>query len=195
LRSVGCRSDRSGHLGGQPRLGLHYPVHVIEEQVVYGIALSIATSSASTTVVGGASSACDSGKTRVRFPYSTADTPRWDATTAIDGLYRPPRSTEILSERDYHETQKLINRGERPDAAAPRASRPISEITTAFDDARVENWEPHDGIFNPPDPDVERVVPTALVGGAGAIVADNLKDFPIGMSSRDSWRSTRQEDQ
>jgi len=68
-------------------------------------------------------------------------------------------------------------------------------MTTAFDDARVENWEPHDGIFNPPDPDVERVVPTALVGGAGAIVADNLKDFSIGMSSRDSWRSTRQEDQ
>src|SRR4029079_3791478 len=98
-------------------------------------------------------------------------------------------------ERAPRDTRKVIKRGARPAAAAPRASRPISEITTAFDDARVENWEPHDGIFNPPDPDVERVVPTALVGGAGAIVADNLKDFPIGMSSRDSWRSTRQEDQ
>jgi hypothetical protein len=33
-----------------------------------------------------------------------------------------------------HETQKLINRGERPDAAAARAGRLISEMTTAFEE-------------------------------------------------------------
>jgi hypothetical protein len=63
--------------------------------------------------------------------------------------------------------------------ATARASHLISQMTTAFDDALVENWEPHDGTFNLPDPNDEHVVTAALVGGAGAIVTDNLKDFPI----------------
>src|SRR4051794_34851560 len=37
---------------------------------------------------------------------------------AIEGLYRPLWSAEILAELEYHETQKLISRGEEPDAAA-----------------------------------------------------------------------------
>jgi hypothetical protein len=71
---------------------------------------------------------------RATQSHPPADTPRWDATTAIEGLYRPLRSTEILAELDYHETRKPINRGERPDAAAARAGRLISEMTTAFDE-------------------------------------------------------------
>ncbi len=70
---------------------------------------------------------------------------------AIEGLNRPLWSTEILAELEYHETQKLINRGKHPDAAAARASHLISQMTTAFDDALVENWEPHDGTFHLPD--------------------------------------------
>ena len=116
--------------------------------------------------------------------HPPADTPRWDATTVIEGLHRPLWSTDILAELEYHETQKLINRGERPDAAAARAGRQTSEMTTAFDDALVESCEPRDGTFNLPDPDDEHAVGTALVGGAGATVTDNLKDFPIGMNAR-----------
>jgi predicted nucleic acid-binding protein len=98
---------------------------------------------------------------------------------AIEGLYRPLWSTEILAELEYHETQKLINRGERTDAAATRARHLIDQMTKAFDDALVENWEPHDGAFGLPDPDDEHVLAAAVVGGAGAIVTLNLRDFPI----------------
>jgi predicted nucleic acid-binding protein len=98
---------------------------------------------------------------------------------AIEGLYRPLWSREILAELEYHETQKLINRGEQPGAAAVRARHLIDQMTIAFDDTLVENWEPYDGTFNLPDPDDEHVAAAALVGGAGAIVTANGKDFPI----------------
>jgi predicted nucleic acid-binding protein len=98
---------------------------------------------------------------------------------AIEGLYRPLWSTEILAELEYTETAKLLSRGEQPAAATARTSQLISQMTTAFDDALVESWEPHDGTFNLPDPNDEHVVAAALVGGAGAIVTLNLRDFPI----------------
>jgi predicted nucleic acid-binding protein len=98
---------------------------------------------------------------------------------AIEGLYRPLWSTEILAELEYCERVKLIDRGESPDAAAERARHLINQMTTAFDDALVENWEPHAGTFDLPDPDDEHVAAAALVSGAGAIVTDNLTDFPI----------------
>ena len=85
---------------------------------------------------------------------------------ALDGvieIYVSRRTTQQVV-HEYHETQKLINRGERPDAAAARASGLISEMTTAFDDALVENCEPRDGDFNLPDPDDQHLMATASVG-------------------------------
>ena len=40
---------------------------------------------------------------------------------AIEGLYRPLWSSAILAELEYHETHKLIDRGEQLDVAARRA--------------------------------------------------------------------------
>ena len=97
---------------------------------------------------------------------------------AIEGLYRPLWSTAILTELEYHEARKLVERGEEADAAAAQARHLVGQMSTAFDDALVENWEPLEGSFRLPDPDDEHVVAAALVGGAGVIVTANLKDFP-----------------
>ena len=97
---------------------------------------------------------------------------------AIEGLYRPLWLTAIFDELEFHETQKLVGRGEHADPAAVRARRLVEQMLSAFDDALVENWEPLEGTFGLPDPDDEHVVAAAMVGGAEVIVTSNLKDFP-----------------
>ncbi|HTY31266.1 PIN domain-containing protein [Mycobacterium sp.] len=98
---------------------------------------------------------------------------------AIERMYRPLWSIAILAELVYAESRKLMDRGEQPDVAAARAGHLIDQMTAAFDDALVENWEPVEGTFGLPDPDDEHVVAAAVVGGAGAIVTENLRDFPL----------------
>jgi hypothetical protein len=98
---------------------------------------------------------------------------------AIEGMYRPLWSSAILAELEYTESHKLMDRGEQPDVAAMRARHLIDQMAAAFDDALVENWEPLEGTFGLPDPDDEHVVAAAVVGGAGAIVTENLRDFPF----------------
>jgi predicted nucleic acid-binding protein len=97
---------------------------------------------------------------------------------AIEGLYRPLWSSAILDELRSHEAQKLLRHGENATTAEERARHLIDQMSTAFDDALVMNWEPLEGTFGLPDPDDEHVVAAALVGGAGVIVTSNLKDFP-----------------
>ena len=44
---------------------------------------------------------------------------------AIEGLYRPLWSTAILAELEFHETEKLINRGEPP---MPQLRGPVTSL-------------------------------------------------------------------
>jgi hypothetical protein len=94
---------------------------------------------------------------------------------AIEGLYRPLWSSEILAELEYHEARKLINRGEQPDAAAVRTRHLIDQMTTAFDDSLVENWEPHGDIARDHDP-------RTVFKPAQCLVGDRLLT-----DSRDRW--------
>ena len=59
-----------------------------------------------------------------------------------------------------------------------RADRLLNNMRVYFDDALVVGWEPLEGTYGLPDIDDEHVVAAAVVGGAGAIVTDNLKHFP-----------------
>ncbi|WNV90377.1 PIN domain-containing protein [Umezawaea sp. Da 62-37] len=96
----------------------------------------------------------------------------------IEGMYRPLWSTAILDELEYEEARKLVERGEEPTVAARRARRLVTVMRQAFDDAEVRGWEGLDGAYGLPDPDDEHVVAASVVGGAGAIVTHNVKDFP-----------------
>lgn len=98
---------------------------------------------------------------------------------AIEGLYRPLWSDAILEELETHEAYKLIERHSiDPEQATARAKRLTTHMQAAFDDALVEGWEPHEGTFGLTDPDDEHVLAAAFVSRAGAIVTDNVRDFP-----------------
>lgn len=99
---------------------------------------------------------------------------------AIEGLYRPLWSEAILEELHRCELDKLIHRGHREVDAFAAADALLAQMRVHFDDALVTGWEPLDGSYGLPDVDDEHVVAAAVVGGAGLIVTDNLKDFPAG---------------
>ena len=98
---------------------------------------------------------------------------------AIEGVYRPLWSEAILAELHRHEQYKLTDRGADPATALVKADRLVQEMTRAFSDALVTGWEGLEGTFGLPDADDEHVLAAAVVGGAGAIVTDNGKHFPI----------------
>lgn len=98
---------------------------------------------------------------------------------AVENLYRPLWSGEILAELYECELDKLT---EKPCLTAVeaevKAAGLIEAMRTHFDDAEVRNWEPYVGTFGLPDPDDEHVLAAAVAGHAGAIVTENLKHFP-----------------
>ncbi|GAA1705715.1 hypothetical protein GCM10009745_61840 [Kribbella yunnanensis] len=88
-------------------------------------------------------------------------------------------SSAILDELEHCEIDKYTTRDGLPLAEAEtRSARLIEQLRRFFDDAEVPNWEPCDGQFDLPDRHDEHVVAAAVAGHAGAIVTDNLKDFP-----------------
>ncbi len=97
---------------------------------------------------------------------------------AIEGLYRPLWSEAILAELQRHEQLKLIDRGIDETDAAAKADFLLAQMRSAFGDAIVHDWEALEGSFGLPDIDDEHVLAAAVVGGAGAIVTENFKDFP-----------------
>ena len=97
---------------------------------------------------------------------------------AVEGLYRPIWSEAILEELHTHEQYKLIDRGADPAHALAKADSLIEQMRSAFDDALVTGWEGLEGSYGLPDPDDEHVLAAAVIGNAGAIVTDNLQDFP-----------------
>src|SRR5215207_1547455 len=104
---------------------------------------------------------------------------------AIEGLYRPPWSEAILQELHRHERYKLIDRGGEEADALAQADRLLDNMRVHFDDALVTGWEPLEGTFELPDVDDEHVLAAAVVGGAGAIVTDNLRHFPARLVPND----------
>ena len=97
---------------------------------------------------------------------------------AAEGLYRPLWSSAILAELKYTEADKLVRLGISADEAERRAAYLIEQMSRAFDDAEVQGWEGLEGSYGLPDSDDEHVVAAAVVGGAGAIITVNWRDFP-----------------
>jgi hypothetical protein len=96
---------------------------------------------------------------------------------AAENLYRPVWSRAILAELEFHEAAKLRRHGVSPAEAQSRAVYLVDQMRQAFDDAEVEGWQGLEGSYGLPDPSDEHVVAAAVVGGAGAIVTANFKDF------------------
>lgn len=97
---------------------------------------------------------------------------------AAERTYSPKWSTAILDELVFHEAEKLAARGSLPDEAKQSAQRLIDQMSGAFDDALVTDWEPLEGTYALQDPDDEHVVATAVMCDAEVIVTENLRDFP-----------------
>lgn len=97
---------------------------------------------------------------------------------AAESLYRPVWSTGILEELVECEVRKRVKGGAGPTAAEAAAKQLTAAMSVAFDDSCITGWEGLVGTYGLPDPDDEHVLAAAVVGGAGAIVTENHKDFP-----------------
>jgi hypothetical protein len=97
---------------------------------------------------------------------------------AAEGMYRPIWSARIMDELVFEKDARLVRRGVSGDEARRRAEHLLAQMRRAFDDAEIMGWEPLEGSYGLPDQNDEHVVAAAVVGGAGAIVTQNLRDFP-----------------
>jgi len=113
--------------------------------------------------------------TNVLWPSAQRD---FLLSLGFEGVYRPIWSDAVLDELQFHEARKLTSRGVGEADAECRAAHLIARMRSSFGDAIVVGWERLEGSYGLPDPNDEHVVAAAELGGAGAIVTLNLKDFP-----------------
>lgn len=105
----------------------------------------------------------------VLVPISLADTL---LRIAERGLYRPLWSQRILGEA----TDAVLT--VHPDICPELIHKRFAAMDDAFDDARVDGWQPLAATLTLPDPDDRHVVAAAVVGHADAIVTANISDYP-----------------
>lgn len=99
-------------------------------------------------------------------------------TLATAGLYQPLWSEEILDELRRCEVIKLTSRGVSASVATQRASTLLLQMRSAFEGSMVADVGRWASAYGLPDSDDEHVVAAAELGGAGAIVTVNIKEFP-----------------
>ncbi|SFV24420.1 PIN domain-containing protein [Micrococcus terreus] len=97
---------------------------------------------------------------------------------AFEGSYRFVFSEAILLEVEVNEELKLMDRGSPREESRSRATHLAPQMRLHFGDSIVTGWEGLEGTFSLPDEDDEHVLAAAVVGGAGCIVTENLRDSP-----------------
>lgn len=105
----------------------------------------------------------------VLVPVTAADTL---LRLAEREMYRP-----VWSERILDEAQRAVARL-HPELSAAQIKHRFDCMDEAFEDASVSGWESLEGSIVLPDENDRHVVACALVGGADAIVTNNIRDFP-----------------
>lgn len=97
---------------------------------------------------------------------------------AFEGAYRFVFSEAILEEVEVNEELKRVDRGDSEEVAQEKARHLAEQMRTVFVASIVMDWEGLVGSYGLPDPNDEHVLAAAVVGGAGSIVTENLRDFP-----------------
>lgn len=97
---------------------------------------------------------------------------------AVEGMYRPAWSWRVLEELEYTAIRLRTRRGDDAATARQYAKHLLSQMSIGFADAEVQGWEPLEGSYGLPDPDDEHLVAAAVIGGAGMIVTNNVRDLP-----------------
>jgi predicted nucleic acid-binding protein len=97
---------------------------------------------------------------------------------AFEGAYRFIVSEAILFEVEVEEEVKRMERGDSRTVAEEKAQHLVKNMRVSFQDSIVTDWEGLERTYGLPDPNDEHVLAAAVVGGAGSIVTENLRDFP-----------------
>lgn len=97
---------------------------------------------------------------------------------AFEGAYRFILSEAILVELEVDEERKRMERGDSQAMAEEKAQQLVKNMRASFQDSIVTDWQGLERTYGLPNPNDEHVLAAAVVGGAGSIVTENLRDFP-----------------